>query len=169
MKKQLLAFVFVVSMFTGVQFAVAAQDVTLEPSPSVAVVTATALPETPTPEVTVEPTPAPVPVPDPAPGGISPQVLFLVIVTLGGLVATVLLQQKSIHDALLQAGELLPSWAWEGLKTASISGLDALQAKAKETIATDDDTEVARLRQIAVDTINEIDAKRAVKAQTPLK
>lgn len=136
-----------------------AQEVTAEPiTPTVEIITATPAP---TAEATVEPTPVPVPVPDP---GVSNNVLFLIVIVVAGLVATLVLKERTAHEAIVQLGASAPEWAWQGTKATTMSGLDALQKEAKKTIDTYDDDEVARLRKIAVDTINEIDAKRAVVA-----
>ena len=168
LKRNLAIVILSLSLFTG--FAgVSAQDATLPPEvPTAESVTdvpteVPTLEATPTAIPTAEPTPDPIPVPDP---GISNNDLFLVIVTVVGLVVTVLLSQKTAHDLAVQLGVSAPEWAWVGAKTTGIAGLDALQKEAKKTIEEDDDLEVDKLRRIAVGLINEIDAKRGATSQT---
>lgn len=155
MKKYLFVILFA-SFMLGAVPAIYAQDVTVE-APTQEVITATPQP---TIEATVEPTPAPEQ--PPAPVGLSTNDLFLVVVVILALVGALLFSHSTTHTLALQLGVSAPEWAWQGVKATTISGLDALQVQAKKTIDTYDDDEVARLRKIAVDTITEIDAKRAV-------
>jgi len=127
--------------------------------------TSTAFPDTPTPPAEVTPDSNVPPAPEPAPTGIPTADLFLVVIVIVGLVATLVLREKSTHEAIVQLGASAPEWAWQGVKTTTITGLDALAKEAKKTIETYDDEEVERLRKIAVETIAEIDAKRVAVAQ----
>lgn len=158
MFKRLGLFLLIVLLFALV-FPISAQDAPLVTNTPNEVIGVEVTPA-PAPVVIVTPAPTPAPVVEQAHWWDNPLVVTIAIYT-AALLFFMLSQQTTIRTHIVQAGTTAPTFLYAGIKEAVLGALSDLEGLAKNTPDTTvDDEEAARIRQIVVSILSDIDRSR---------